>query len=107
MLGISSIIATVIAFQFVDLVNDHGRDMGVSAEYGPQFLGTTWAATGLLLAGGITSLLTVLFDRSRAETGTLAGDSDDQAKSLMHSDIESVKSSAEPSPGVGTEKEGN
>ncbi|KAL7653711.1 hypothetical protein ACMYSQ_008398 [Aspergillus niger] len=107
MLGISSIIATVIAFQFVDLVNDHGRDMGVSAEYGPQFLGMTWAATGLMLAGGITSLLTVLVDRSRAETGTLAGDCDDQAKSLIHSDFESVKSSAEPSPGVETEKEGN
>ncbi|EAW13936.1 SUR7/PalI family protein [Aspergillus clavatus NRRL 1] len=64
-LSIASIVATVIAFQFVDLVNSHGKQSGVTARYGSQFLGMTWAAVGLLLIGGITSLLFVLVDRAR------------------------------------------
>ncbi|OOF99729.1 hypothetical protein ASPCADRAFT_126625 [Aspergillus carbonarius ITEM 5010] len=104
MLGISSIIATVIAFQFVGLVNDHGRDTDVSAEYGPQFLGMTWAATGLLLGGSITSLVMVLIDRSRSDLATPADDPVDETKS----DQVSVKSSAGPSDAdAETEKDGN
>ncbi|PYH87674.1 hypothetical protein BO71DRAFT_393044 [Aspergillus ellipticus CBS 707.79] len=92
MLGISSIIATVIAFQFVDLVNSHGEDSGVKAEYGPQFLGMTWAATGLMLLGSITSLLMVLFDRGREDDGP-ADDPPEETKSLVHSvDYDSAKS---------------
>jgi hypothetical protein len=86
MLSIPSIIATVVALQFVSLINRHGKESGVTAEYGSQFLGMTWAAVGLLLIGGIASLLTVLVDRNRSvdrfdepileEPKTVAEDSD-------------------------------
>lgn len=62
--SIASIIATVLAFQFVRLVNSHGRVSDISAKYGTQFLGMTWAAVGMLLLGSITSLLFVLLDHS-------------------------------------------
>ncbi|KNG82396.1 hypothetical protein ANOM_009644 [Aspergillus nomiae NRRL 13137] len=83
MLSIPSIIATVIALQFVNLINRHGEESGVTARYGHQFLGMTWAAAGLLLVGGMVSLLTVMLDRNRsaayepvAEPKTVAADSD-------------------------------
>lgn len=96
MLGISSIIATVIAFQFVNLVSYHGQDAGVTAEYGPQFLSLTWAATGLYLIGGTTGLVMVLIDRSRPPVDYVPDDEDgfdegpddlleDHAKSEVHS----------------------
>ncbi|KAE8351085.1 actin cortical patch SUR7/pH-response regulator pali [Aspergillus coremiiformis] len=67
MFSIPSIIATVIALQFISLINHHGKESGVTATYGQQFLGMTWAAVGLLLVGGMVSLLTVLVDRGRSE----------------------------------------
>ncbi|PIG80122.1 hypothetical protein AARAC_011360 [Aspergillus arachidicola] len=87
MLSIPSIIATVIALQFVSLINRHGEESGVTARYGHQFLGMTWAAVGLLLVGSTVSLLTVLVDRNRsadqyepvAEPKTVAEDSDSVA----------------------------
>ncbi|PYH75856.1 hypothetical protein BO82DRAFT_396557 [Aspergillus uvarum CBS 121591] len=96
MLGISSIIATVVAFQFVKLVSYHGQDAGVTAEYGPQFLSLTWAATGLYLIGGTTGLVMVLIDRSRPPVDNVPYDNDgfdegpddlleDHAKSEVHS----------------------
>ena len=57
----------MIAFQFVNLVNYNGKHSGVTARYVNQFLGMTWAAVGLLLVGGIASLLLVLVDRSRPD----------------------------------------
>lgn len=62
---IASIIATVLAFQFVSLINAHGEGSNVSANYGEKFLGMTWAATGLLLAGSVASFVNV-FIRARA-----------------------------------------
>ncbi|KAL2012644.1 hypothetical protein VTN00DRAFT_169 [Thermoascus crustaceus] len=59
-LGISSAIATVVAFKFVDLVNRHGKDIGVSATRGSQFLGMTWAAVALLSIGTIASVIMVI-----------------------------------------------
>lgn len=59
----------VIAFQFVHLINSHGRESGVSAIYGEQFLGMTWAAVGLLLVGSVTSLMFVLVDHGRPGPG--------------------------------------
>ncbi|UDD64376.1 hypothetical protein AFCA_011611 [Aspergillus flavus] len=87
MLSIPSIIATVVALQFVSLINRHGEESGVTARYGHQFLGMTWAAVGLLLVGSTVSLLTVLVDRNRsadqyepvAEPKTVAEDSDSVA----------------------------
>ncbi|KGO76926.1 Actin cortical patch SUR7/pH-response regulator PalI [Penicillium italicum] len=52
-ISIASIIATVIAFEFVALINAHGKGSNVSAHYGEKFLGMTWAAVGLLLAGSV------------------------------------------------------
>ncbi|KAE8151279.1 SUR7/PalI family-domain-containing protein [Aspergillus avenaceus] len=80
-LSIPSIITTVIALQFVGLINRHGEDSDVRAEYGQQFLGMTWAAVGLLMVGGICSWLTVLVDRNRSgspveEPKTVTEDSD-------------------------------
>ncbi|KAJ5320105.1 hypothetical protein N7508_000388 [Penicillium antarcticum] len=64
-LTIASIIATVLAFEFVSLVNAHGEGSNVSASYGEKFLGMTWAAVGLLLAGSVASFVNV-FIRTRA-----------------------------------------
>lgn len=69
MLSITSIIATVIAFQFVDLINSHGESSNVSAMYGRTFLGMTWGAAGLLLLGSIASLIMVMLDRAPARSG--------------------------------------
>ncbi|KAL1862007.1 hypothetical protein Plec18167_001210 [Paecilomyces lecythidis] len=59
-LGTSSAIATVMAMKFVDLINRHGKNIGVSATRGNQFLGMTWAAVGLLLIAILSSLLMVV-----------------------------------------------
>lgn len=58
-LSIASIIATVLAFEFVALINAHGEGSNVSAKYGDRFLGMTWASAGLLLAGSISSFVNV------------------------------------------------
>ncbi|KAJ5666934.1 hypothetical protein N7462_011343, partial [Penicillium macrosclerotiorum] len=58
-ISIASIIATVLAFEFVALVNAHGDGSNVSARYGEKFLGMTWASTGLLLIGSMASFLNV------------------------------------------------
>ncbi|KAF7177399.1 hypothetical protein CNMCM7691_005604 [Aspergillus felis] len=94
-LSIASIVATVIAFQFVDLVNYHGKNSGVTARYGNQFLGMTWAAVGLLLVGGIASLLFVLVDRSRPdprpEPEAEAGNEAKEPVLYLEEDSDSVK----------------
>ncbi|KAJ5569727.1 uncharacterized protein N7459_009157 [Penicillium hispanicum] len=58
-ISIASIIATVIAFEFVALINAHGDGSNVTARHGDKFLGMTWAATGLLLVGSIASFVNV------------------------------------------------
>ncbi|KAJ5907555.1 hypothetical protein N7495_000237 [Penicillium taxi] len=54
---ISSIIASIIAFEFVGLINAHGDGSNVSAKYGERFLGMTWASAALLLLGSIVSFV--------------------------------------------------
>ncbi|OOQ85334.1 hypothetical protein PEBR_26103 [Penicillium brasilianum] len=58
-ISIASIIATVLAFEFVALINAHGDGSNVSARYGDKFLGMTWASTGLLLVGTLASFMNV------------------------------------------------
>ena len=65
-LGIASIIATVLGFQFDNLVNAHGRDSNITAKYGEQFLGMSWASAGLMLVGSITSSVFLLVDHRRS-----------------------------------------
>lgn len=56
-ISIASIIATVLAFEFVALINAHGDGSNVSARYGDKFLGMTWASAGLLLVGSFGSFM--------------------------------------------------
>jgi hypothetical protein len=65
-INLASIIATVIAFEFVSLINAHGEGSNVSAHYGDKFLGMTWAAAGLLLAGSVASFVNVFIRAARA-----------------------------------------
>lgn len=41
----------------------------MTARYGQKFLGMTWSATALLLAGSILSLLAYMAGRGRSGTG--------------------------------------
>lgn len=58
--SIASIIATVLAFEFVALINAHGFGSNVTARSGEKFLGMTWASAGLLLLGSWMSFKVVL-----------------------------------------------
>lgn len=50
---IASAISTGTIFKVVDLVNKHGKDVGLAAEKGQTFIGMTWAATLLILFASI------------------------------------------------------
>ncbi|CAG8933309.1 unnamed protein product [Penicillium salamii] len=64
--NVASIIATVLAFEFVDLINAHGKGSNVSAKYGEKLLGMTWAAAGLLLVGSAACFVNVFVRRPAA-----------------------------------------
>ncbi|KAJ5273113.1 hypothetical protein N7478_008238 [Penicillium angulare] len=76
-MNIASIITTVIAFEFVALINAHGHGLDVSARYGEKFLGMTWAAAGLLLVGSIASFVNVFVRETRAEAPPPSKDEED------------------------------
>lgn len=63
-LGIASIIATALSFEFVQLINYHGKANRVTAKYGGQFLGMTWSAVAFLLVGSILNVAFAIVDRS-------------------------------------------
>ncbi|KAI9038471.1 SUR7/PalI family protein [Aspergillus affinis] len=93
MISIASIVATVIMFQFVNLVNYHGEASDVTAQYGRTLLAMSWAAAGLLLVGSVASLAMVQVDRGRAEEEPSSPPPrSDTPKSEMGADTESVKS---------------
>ncbi|KAJ5485188.1 hypothetical protein N7539_005176 [Penicillium diatomitis] len=50
-IGIASVIANVLAFELVQLINAHGDGSNVYAQYGGKFLGMTWASTALMVLG--------------------------------------------------------
>ncbi|CRL18472.1 Actin cortical patch SUR7/pH-response regulator PalI [Penicillium camemberti] len=64
--SIASIIATVIGFEFVALINAHGKGSNVSAQYGEKFLGMTWAAVGLLVAGSVACFANAFVNKRAA-----------------------------------------
>ncbi|CAI7566722.1 unnamed protein product [Penicillium glandicola] len=64
--SVASIIATVIGFEFVALINAHGEGSNVSAHYGDKFLGMTWAAVGLLFAGSLACFMNVFVNKRAA-----------------------------------------
>ncbi|KAJ5776840.1 hypothetical protein N7520_000086 [Penicillium odoratum] len=76
-INIASIIATVVAFEFVALINAHGDGSNVSASYGSKFLGMTWAAAGLLLAGCIASFVNVFVRGSHVEVAPAPKDEEE------------------------------
>ncbi|KAH8691299.1 actin cortical patch SUR7/pH-response regulator pali [Talaromyces proteolyticus] len=58
-LGVSSSVASVMAVQFVDLINRHGKNYGIAAVRGSKFLGMTWSAVGLLFLTVVISVITL------------------------------------------------
>ncbi|KAJ5825079.1 Actin cortical patch SUR7/pH-response regulator PalI [Penicillium robsamsonii] len=72
-ISIASIIATVIATEFVALINAHGKGWDVSAHHGEKFLGMTWAAVGLLLAGTVACFANVFVPRRAASAPAPVG----------------------------------
>ena len=58
-LGVSSAVASVIAIQFVDLINRHGQDYGIVARGGSTFLGMTWSAVILSFLAIVMSVITL------------------------------------------------
>jgi hypothetical protein len=68
-LGIASIIASVMSFEFVALINYHGKGSGVTAQYGGKFLGMSWTAVVLLLAGSVLSLVFPVGSQEGTGTG--------------------------------------
>lgn len=55
-----------MSFEFVSLINYHGEASGVSAKYGHQFLGMTWAAVALVLFSSITSGVFAVMNRGQS-----------------------------------------
>lgn len=76
-LSIASIIATVLAFEFVELINAHGDGSNVSAKYGDKFLGMTWASTALLLLGSIGSFVNVFVRGMQPEPAPVPKDEEE------------------------------
>lgn len=50
--------ASVIAVQFVDLINRHGKNYGITATGGEKFLAMTWAAVCLIFVTVVISVMT-------------------------------------------------
>ncbi|KAJ5194166.1 Actin cortical patch SUR7/pH-response regulator PalI [Penicillium cf. griseofulvum] len=73
-ISIASIIATVIAFEFVALINAHGKGSNVSAHYGEKFLGMTWAAVGLLVAGSVACFVNTFVPKRAASASAFEKD---------------------------------
>ncbi|OJJ46696.1 hypothetical protein ASPZODRAFT_66308 [Penicilliopsis zonata CBS 506.65] len=63
--GSASTIASVMATEFVKLINHHAQGSGVSADPGRKFLQMTWAAVILLFIASSSILTAVIIDRSK------------------------------------------
>ena len=48
-IGVASGLVTAVAVKAADIINDHGKKIGLEADYSNKFLALTWAATGLML----------------------------------------------------------
>lgn len=73
LLGIASIIITVIMAKVVNAVNEHGTDIGVTASKGKTFLGMTWAATCLMLVAAIAWIYEFVTIRRQQTTYVIEG----------------------------------
>ena len=52
-IGLASAIATAIAVKAADIVNSHGKDIGISAQKGTKFLVSTWIAALMMLLASL------------------------------------------------------
>ena len=64
-LGIASIIANIIATQFVSLINNSGEGPGITADHGKAFLALSWTAMGFQTLGTTASLISILVYRAK------------------------------------------
>jgi hypothetical protein len=57
MITLATILSTVIVEKGVDVINKHGKEIGIAATKGVTFLTMTWVATVSMLLGTIFSIL--------------------------------------------------
>ena len=48
-IGLASALVTAVMVKGTDIINKHGRPIGLNSSYGSKFLAITWAATGVML----------------------------------------------------------
>ncbi|RMZ66957.1 sur7 [Pyrenophora seminiperda CCB06] len=48
-IALASAVATAVMVKGTDVINEHGKPIGLEAVYGNKFLALTWAATGVML----------------------------------------------------------
>jgi len=63
--GLASALVTAVAVKGVDVVNKHGRRVGVEAKRGNKFLALTWAGTGIMFLVVIMWTVEVCVGRKR------------------------------------------
>ena len=71
---LASSIATIVISKVVQVINEHGNDIGVYAYKGETFIGMTWASTLLLLITGFMHLYEYIQERRGAVFGKGGGD---------------------------------
>jgi hypothetical protein len=62
-IGLASALVTAVMVKGTDVINDHGKPIGLKAYYGSKFLALTWAATGLMLVALIAWFAALCFGR--------------------------------------------
>ncbi|MCJ1308276.1 hypothetical protein MMC25_001929 [Agyrium rufum] len=62
---LASILSTVIASKATNAVNQYGNPIGIAATKGNEFLGFTWAATGVMLLASIAWIFECIVGRKR------------------------------------------
>lgn len=64
-IGLASAITTAISVKGTDVVNEYGRQIGISAMQGNKFILLTWIATVLVLLASLVWCLECVFGRRR------------------------------------------
>lgn len=58
-LVIASVAVTVVAVKATHVINEYGKDIGVSGDWGGKFLALTWASTGCLLVATVVGFVSI------------------------------------------------
>lgn len=67
-IGLASALVTAVIVKGGDLINEHGKDIGVGAKKGSKFMGLTWAATVLMFFTMIMWSIELCFGHRRRNT---------------------------------------